>query len=45
MARITRAKPRKQKVRAVKPEPNGKSIGGTGMALHRVGLKPGRRRS
>jgi hypothetical protein len=42
---ITSPKPRKQKVRAVKPEPNGKSIGATGKALHTIGLKPGRRRS
>jgi hypothetical protein len=45
MAWIKRAKPRTQKVRAVKPEPNGKSMGGTGKALHRKGLKPGSRRS
>lgn len=45
MAWVTRPKPRKQKVRAVKPEPNGKSIGATGKALHRMGLKPGSRRS
>lgn len=45
MAMVTRPKPRKQKVRAVKPEPNGKSMGGTGKALHKKGLKPGSRRS
>lgn len=45
MAWVTRPKPRKQKVRTVKPERNGMSIGGTGKSLHKKGLKPGRRRS
>jgi hypothetical protein len=41
---ITRPKPRTQKVRAVKPEPNGKSMGATGKALHMKGLRPGKKR-
>ena len=44
MAWITRPKPRTQKVRAVKPEPNGKSMGATGKALHMKGLQRRRRR-
>ena len=43
-AGITSPKPRKQKVSPVKPEPNGKSMGATGKALHNKSLKPGRKR-
>lgn len=44
MAWITRPKPRTQKVRAVKPEPNGKSMNGTGKGFAKKALRPGRRR-
>ena len=44
MAWLTRPKPVTPKVRTVKPENNGKSMGATGKALHMKGLKPGRRR-
>lgn len=45
MAWITRPKPRTQKTRKVTLENNGKSLGATGKALHKKGLRPGRRRS